>query len=207
MKLSQHLAFALLVGSAACGGSKMAKVVDASAGAPSVFVAQDSDFAGWQDWFGGILAPNILDGDVYPPGTRWGYVNHRVPPGTTVYPTGTVMIKLIESPKNDPTIWHAFGFAKRGGDYNPAGAVDWEFLLLRLDAAGTPTITDRGIAPANDGFDMDTGSYTPGGAAGSCNICHGQSKYAPTDHIISTLLAPGSTEVPVTSQQDGGTAD
>ncbi|HWE28365.1 MAG TPA: hypothetical protein VHB97_10205 [Polyangia bacterium] len=203
---SRHLAFALLFGATACGGSNMAKVVDASAnGDSSMFMAEDSDFADWQSWFGGVLAPNLLDGDVYPPGTRWGYVNHRVPPGTSVYPEGTVLIKLIESPKDDPTLWHAFGFAKRGGGYNAAGAVGWEFFLLRLDAAGTPTIQSRGIAPAFDGFDMDSGSYTPGGSAGSCNICHQLPAFKPTDYIIDALLAPGSTLVPVTSLPDAGT--
>ncbi len=202
----KRLAFALLLGAAACSsGSNKAKTVDN--GDAGMFMAEDSDFAGWQGWFGGILPNDVLDGNVYPPGTRWGYVNHRVPPGTTAYPPGTVLIKLIESPKDDPTLWHAFGFSKRGGDYNAAGAVGWEFLELRLDAAGTPHITDRGLAPANDGFDMDTLSYTPGGAAGSCNICHGLPNFKATDHIISALLAPGSTLVPVTSLQDAGTSD
>jgi hypothetical protein len=201
-KLKTALALALLFSATACGGGKRADSGDAG-----MFVAVDGDFAGFQSWFGGVLPSDVLDGNVYPPGTRFGFVNHRVPPGTKAYPPGTVIVKAIESPAGDPTQWHVFAFAKRGGDFNAAGAIGWEFFLLRLDAGGTPTITSRGLAPANDGFDMDTLSYTPGGAAGSCNICHGQKAYAATDHLISALLAPGSTLTPTLPVSDGGSGD
>jgi hypothetical protein len=202
-KLSNGLAFAILLGAVGCSGNK-AKVDNGDAG---TFVAVDGDFAGFSSWFGGQLGNNVLAGNVYPPGTRFGFVNRRVPPGTKAYPPGTVIVKAIESPADDPTQWHVFAFAKRGGDFNAAGAVGWEFFLLRLDSSMTPRITSRGLAPADDGFDMDTLSYTPGGAAGSCNICHGLAAFAPTDHLISKLLAPGSTLEPPTGDGDGGASD
>lgn len=177
----------LVIGAVACGGGKKASTTTDDG---PEFVAQNSDFAGFLGWFHGVLPPNQLSGIVYPPGTQVGFVNQRTSDST--YPKGTIVIKAIENPARDATNWEVFAFAKRGGDYNAAGAVGWEFFLLRVDHDGNPYITSRGLAPNVDGFDMGTGSYSPGGAAGSCNICHGLQDYAKSDHIISELMAPGS---------------
>jgi hypothetical protein len=187
------LALVLLAGTPACGGSDGS----ADAGSAADFVATDGDFAGFQSWLQVTLPDDPLGGIVYPPGTRVGFLNRRPPAGATRYPVGTVIIKAIEQ-QPAPQSWPLFGIAKRGDDYNLAGAVGWEFFLLRVGADGEPHITSRGLAPGDDGFDMDSASYTPGGMAGSCNICHGLTKYAAADHIIGDLLAPTTTATSAT---------
>jgi hypothetical protein len=177
-------ALACLTLAAACGGS-------GSDGA--TFIALDRDFAGFQSWYSVSPLPfNQLSATVDPTGTHAGFVSRRPPAGATRYPVGTVVVKAIE-PSDDATTWELFGMAKRGGGFNASGAADWEYFLLRVGTDGDPFITSRGLAPSNDGSDMGADAYAPGGAAGGCNLCHGDSAYAGSDHVISPPLWPSAT--------------
>jgi hypothetical protein len=183
------VAFALVL--SACSGS------DAPLDAGAEFVAADSDFASFTSW----LSVKLPDSDpvsdlVYPTGSRVAFLNRRPPPGATRYPVGTVIVKAIE--RATPEDWEIFARAKRGSGFNAAGAVDWEFFLLRLRADGTPYIASRGVAPSDDGRgDMGlpsaAGGYFTSGAIEPCNLCHGESKFAANDYIMSPLLLPSAT--------------
>jgi hypothetical protein len=182
------LALVCLTSAAACtddGG-------DVDGGVAQSFIALDHDFAGFQSWYSVDLPLSVLSEAVDPKGARFGFLNRRPPAGTTHYPVGTILVKAIK-PSDDPATWEIFGVAKRGDDFNVDGATGWEFFLLRMARNGEPYITSRGLAPRDDGFDGGSSSYSPGGAAGGCNLCHGQPTYAASDHVIATALAPTAT--------------
>lgn len=173
----------LVVASAVgCGGS----------GQGATFIALDHDFVGFQGWYSATLPFNQLSATVDPTGTHIGFVNRRPPAGATSYPVGTIVVKAIE-PSDDATTWELFGMVKRGGGFNASGATDWEYVLMRVAGDGNPFITSRGLGPSDDGSDGGAGSYAPGGAAGGCNLCHGDKTYAATDHVISPPLFPSAT--------------
>jgi hypothetical protein len=170
---------------AGCGGGS-------DGGQGATFIALDHDFAGFQGWYQAALPYNPLSATVDPTGAHVGFLNRRPPAGATRYPVGTMIVKAVE-PSDDDTTWELFGMVKRGGGFNAGGASDWEYVLLRVAADGNPFITSRGLAPSDDGSDMGSGSYAPGGAAGGCNLCHGDKAYAGTDHVISPPLFPSAT--------------
>ncbi len=136
---------------------------------------------------------NLVD----PPGPRIGFLNQRPAHGAKLYPVGTIVVKAVQTtPK--PQDWAIFALAKRGADFNPSGAVGWEYFLLKIGDDDVPRITSRGIAPSDDGRgDMGTivpsTGYFSGGVIAPCNLCHGQSVHADTDFMISTELAPANT--------------
>jgi hypothetical protein len=184
-----YLALAMLAAVVGCSGSGK----NGGGEANSAFLALDPDFAGFQSWYQLTLPPNPLSELVDPVGPHVGYLNRRPPAGATSYPVGTIIVKAIQR-EAAPSSWELFGIAKRGGGFNPDGAAGWEFFLLRIGPDGNPYVTSRGLAPRDDGFDGgNNASYSPGGAAGGCNLCHGQSTYAASDHVISVALAPSAT--------------
>jgi hypothetical protein len=190
------LAMLVVVTLAAVGGCSGEDAPGDAGVAPESFIAFDPDFAGFQGWFQQTLPPNPLSQLVDPVGAHVGYLNRRPAPGTSSYPVGTILVKAIQR-DSAPETWELFGMAKRGGGFNPDGATGWEYFLLRIGPTGNPYVTSRGLAPRDDGFDGGNGaSYSPGGAAGGCNLCHGQSNYAASDHVISASLAPLATAEP-----------
>lgn len=168
---------------AACGGGK---------GEPATFIALDRDFLGYSSWLTMTLPHQPLADLTEPMGPRVAFLNKRPPKGASEYPVGTIIVKEIQD-QPDADTWPRFAIAKRGGGFNPDGAAGWEFFLLRLDTQGNLYITSRGLAPSDTGFDGGGDQYTPAGAAGGCNICHGQSEFAAHDHIISVPLFPSAT--------------
>ncbi len=192
-KMWPHLALAMLVAAGCSDGDGDGPDGGAGGDPAASFIALDPDFAGFQSWYQLVLPPNPLSELVDPVGPHVGYLNRRPPPGATSYPVGTILVKAIQR-EAAPESWELFGVAKRGGGFNPDGAVGWEFFLLRVGPNGNPYVTSRGLAPRDDGFDGGNGaSYSPGGAAGGCNLCHGQPTYAASDHVISVGLAPSAT--------------
>src|SRR5581483_5756799 len=136
---------------AACGARS-----SAPAGAAE-FIAEDSDFASFREWTSFQLpSTNPVSDLVYPAGARVAYLDQRPPRGATRYPNGTIIVKAIELGAG-PSDWEIFARAKRGGDFNAAGAVGWEFFLLRIGADGRAHITSRGVAPTDDGRGPDMG--------------------------------------------------
>lgn len=178
-RLALAAAALALAATAGCGG----------AGSGETFIALQSDFAGYDGW------PSVALGDAplagHPPGPRFGYLNHRAKKGATEYPIGTIVVKTIE-PSSSQATWEVFAMAKRGGNFNPGGARDWEFFRLKI-LNGVPHIVTRG----ENAFDPDVdggggyGTDLPGQFASVCNGCHGTPSSDATDHILSPLLQPG----------------
>jgi hypothetical protein len=164
----------------------------AGCGAPRehTFIALDSDFASFPSWERVALGDAPLAG--HPPGPRFGYLNHRAPKGADAYPLGTIVVKTVE-PMAAHESWEIFAMSKRGGNFNPGGARDWEFFRLKF-VGGVPHIVSRG----ENAFDPDVdggGGYlgnVPGAFATLCNGCHGTTASAATDHILSAALRPGT---------------
>lgn len=178
-RLVAGLALAALLGAGGCSERHDART----------FIALDGDFASFPTWERVPLGDAPLAG--HPPGPRFGYLNHRAKKGATAYPLGTIVVKTVE-PSAAPETWEIFAMAKRGGNFNPGGARDWEFFCLKV-LAGVPHIVSRG----ENAFDPDAdggGGYLgdlPGAFAGLCNGCHGTPASDATDHILSPLLQPG----------------
>lgn len=152
------------------------------------FLALQSDFAPYLSWYHVDLGMSGTNSGT-PNGQATGYLNHRASAGATEYPVGTILMKVVESGATQQD-WELFGMAKRGGNYNPNGALDWEFFTLRLNADGVPLIVSRGSNPA-DSDASGHGYGDPTGSGVTCNRCHGISGTERTDHVLSPLLAPG----------------
>jgi hypothetical protein len=173
---------ALVVGLALCAGCNEPRA--------QTFVALDSDFAPFRTWERVALGDAPLMG--HPPGPRFGYLNHRARKGATAYPLGTIVVKTIE-PSAAPETWEIFAMAKRGGDFNPAGARDWEFFRLKF-FHGIVHVVSRGEDPFDPDADGGLCGYSCNSGAlvgGQCNDCHGTPASAATDHILSAALQPG----------------
>lgn len=151
----------------------------------SEFVAFASDFDGWAGW-----RRIALDG----PDPRLGagprvvYVNALPPAGARTFPRCTMILKTTER-GDDPARWFAVGMAKRGGDYNAAGALGWEWFDIDLTGDGDPMIDWRGpVPPEGRGYECVLGE-DDGAAAeaiGDCNTCHAAA--AGNDYVISVPL-------------------
>jgi hypothetical protein len=160
-----------------------------------VFVAQTSDFQGFHDWQSapampattlppvdggdGIDAGAVTLGDA---GTVHNmpltvYWNSSPPHGSTTFPVGTIIVK--ETSEADITARKIFSMVKRGGDFNPNGAVNWEWFELQNLADGSVSINwDGAQAPGG----MDVYSSNPN----LCNECH--LKAAANDDVWSSAL-------------------
>lgn len=196
-RISVLVAIGLL---AACGGSKGPEEEAPDAGSPQVgdfFIARQIDFKHFRDWpkykvftatdggtapadagdsdggfdaDGGVDDPNAVG--PHPPGDRYAYINKLPPPGSTIFPTGTIIVKTaIGADGNEDKHIHAM--VKRNGGFNAKGAVGWEWMELVPAADGSPVILWRDSAPP-DG----TGYFDPGtlGPQGDCNTCHAASR-------------------------------
>lgn len=137
----------------------------APGGGADPFVATEEDFQGFVDWPSfelteESLTPSHLDGP------RRLYFS-RVPEGPDApFPLGTILVKTVEA--GDPTQWEIHAMVKRGGGYNEAGAKDWEFFDLDVDASGVVSIEWRGEGPPPGSL----GYPGEGEGAGQCNGCH-----------------------------------
>jgi hypothetical protein len=158
-------------------------------GHDATFIALDSDFASFRGWTRVALGSDPLPG--HPAGPRFGYLNRAAPKGATAYPVGTMIVKSIELVGSDAAEWDLFAMAKRGGNFNPEGAVGWEFFRLRI-IGDTPHILTRGLS-AIDPDDGGSGYFDglSGAFVNMCNGCHGTAASGATDHVLSPLLQPG----------------
>lgn len=139
------------------------------------FVATHADFEGFERW-----ERLALESPTVPlkarPGPAAVYVNRRAPAGARAWPAGTILVKTIESGP-DPRDWTVHAMVKRGGLFNPSGAVGWEFFGLQLTAEGRPVILWRSEGD-NDGHAYSAGlslagpTGTPPGAELTCIDCH-----------------------------------
>jgi hypothetical protein len=162
---------------------------DAGAGAggavdsAGAFVAEASDFDAFRSWPEVALGmgPNPAD----PPGPRFGFVKN--PPSSGVYPVGSIVVKAIE---RTPVAqdWDVLAMVKRGGWFNPSGARDWEYFLLRVGADEHVAILSRGIV-LEDATPDGGASYGSTGAI-FCDGCHAARGAEAHDYILSPALQP-----------------
>lgn len=135
---------------------------------PTTFAALASDFQSYPSW------TNFYVGDVPDPngvdlaGARTVYINRVPPPGTTSFPVGTIIVKVIRT-SDAPATWQMFGLVKRGAGFDEQGAPGWEWFGLATSASNEVVIEWRGDGPPPDG------GY--GGIANvGCVYCHTASK-------------------------------
>jgi hypothetical protein len=159
----------LVVGVAfACACSSDGSTGDA--GSPDVFIAFASAFYGFHDWPISVPAmgpPEVGDAmtnTVHAGQPLVAYLNKAPPHGSTEFPIGTIIVKEVNA--GDLTTRQIFAMVKRGGGFNSAGAVNWEWFELQN--------TDDPNLPVNilwSGFGPPSGeSY--GGNPATCNDCH-----------------------------------
>jgi hypothetical protein len=122
----------------------------------TTFIAQDGDFSGFENWTHFDL-DGALAGNAHVAGPRTIYVKQLPPHGSTTFPVGTMIVKVLSNGQ-------ILSMVKRGGDFNAQGAVGWEWFELG-EFRGGPFIVWRGVAPP-------TGEVYAGIAGGTCNSCH-----------------------------------
>jgi len=147
----------------------------ASAPTGDTFIAFSSTFADYATW-------NHDHSDGPAPGTqpdavlgpREQYINTLPPADAIEFPIGTAIVEVRAS----GTI---FAGVKRGGNFNPGGAVNWEWfeLLQSPDVV----IKWRGVGPP-------AGEMYGGDPDGGCNSCHAQCG-ATNDYVCSPYLQLG----------------
>ena len=127
------------------------------------FVAFSTDFADFHSWESWALTIDVAPGNDHLNGPRHVFLKQPPPAGSHEFPVGTIIVK--ETDGGDPTTRHVFAMVKRGADFNPTGALDWEWFELANTDNGGVTIMWRGVGPAN-------GDAYGGDATGGCNSCH-----------------------------------
>ena len=158
------------LGLAACGGP-----VEPSADAGELFIAFQATFEGYQSWPSKAVDGH-QQGSTHLAGPRTVYVNAMPAAGSTEFPVGTAIVKEM----NDGSA-QVFAMVKRGGNYNPTGALNWEWFELK-SVGGTLRINWRGVGPP-------AGEMYGGDANGGCNGCH--LSHADNDFVSSLPLDGG----------------
>ncbi|MBX7194690.1 MAG: hypothetical protein K1X94_21725 [Sandaracinaceae bacterium] len=141
--------------------------------APEGFVASEADLATYAGWTRFDRGDQPV-GPEHPAGGSVVYVSRLPVHGATAFAEGTMIVRITAGASPDPTTWEVHAMAKRGGDYNAAGARGWEFFDLELepsaDGSYRPHIEWRGESPPEgNGYEAPDG----GGVELSCNHCHG----------------------------------
>lgn len=148
---------------------------------PAEFIALQRDFEGFARWEHESLGiAETTPG--HPGGQRTVYVNERPPADADEVPVGTVIVKTMET---DDFGLLVLAMAKRGADYNPDGAIGWEWFELAIDDTGHPVIVWRGKDPP----DGECYGCLPGTESmiepTSCNDCH--EAVADRDYVYTSL--------------------
>ncbi len=122
----------------------------------SAFIALARDFEGYPSWEKFELpAQGGTDAHVAP--ARTVYLNKRPPAGSTEWPQGTILVKVLP--------FDTFAMVKRGGGYNMSAAHGWEWFDLVTASDGSLAIKWRGVGPpAGEKYSA---------ADQTCNTCHG----------------------------------
>jgi hypothetical protein len=146
-------------------------------GDPETFVAMQADFAGYLGWD----RVTVGSGDTgHPDGERAVYFSALPQGGSDAFAVGTRVVKVI--PGADI---HAM--VKRGGGYNAAGAVGWEWFELALATDGSPVIRWRGeVPPDGEAYGALPGADTAdtGLEVGDCNTCHAAAASNDFVHVV-----------------------
>ncbi len=164
-----RLAVILAVGFIACGPARTPGPVAATS-----FIALGEDFEGFQTWPTVDLGEQPVNG-LHLGGHRVVYLNRAPAHGATTFPQGTIVVKVITDSSTGAS--QVFAMAKRGPDFNPFGAVGWEWFELQ-GPAGPPAMLWRGASSPT------TGVYA--GSLLTCNSCH---KSGANDAVLTPQLA------------------
>jgi hypothetical protein len=159
-----------LLATAGCGGGTTGDTTTPEVVDDTPFIALQRDFQSFSTWEHFHLEGDG-SGTPHTGGNRDIYLNKRPSKGATQFPIGTIIVKHTDGvgdPDNGGP--RTFAMVKRGGDYNKAGAINWEWFELVRSNADDPTsawlISWRGLgAPSG-------GAY--GSTDGGCNGCHAQ---------------------------------
>jgi hypothetical protein len=135
-----------------CGGTPPEPVVDGE------FVAFARDFEGFPMWDHWSIDNTTPAGSTHVSGKRTVYINHEPAADATTFLVGTVIVKRTELDGK------LFARAKRGGTFNPKGAIGWEWFEL-LEGANGVKIAWRGVGPPK-------GEMYGGDPNAGCNMCH-----------------------------------
>ena len=141
----------------------------------AAFIALAGDFDGFETWTRYDLGLQEA-GSVHFSGERSVFLNKAPPSGSTSFPVGTVLVKIVHPHPDAGLVDQVFAMAKRGGEFNDAGAVGWEWFELD-PSEQPPVLVWRGALPPT------TRGYG-GGAGGACTECHG------TTTTNDSVLAP-----------------
>ena len=151
-------------------------------GSGSTFIALERDFQSFLSWSRTQVGDAAIVGG-HAAGPRFAYVSS--PPVDGKFPVGAMIAKTVEV--GDASTWSIHAKAKRGGGFNPSGAINWEWFELRIVAAGEVTILWRGAQPPKDhGYESLPGLGATSAMDGDCNTCHALSPS--TDYLISPVL-------------------
>jgi hypothetical protein len=151
-------------------------------GGDATFIAFERDFQSFLGWpRTQVGAAEVVGG--HDAGPRFAYVS--APPVAGKFPVGAMIAKTVES--GDPTTWSIHAKAKRGGAFNPQGALGWEWFELRIVANSEVTILWRGAQPPKDhGYESLPGLGATSAMEGDCNTCHAAA--STTDYVLSPVL-------------------
>jgi hypothetical protein len=136
-------------------------------GGDTPFIAIAKDFTGFRSWrstpgvgpMGAPQPPEAVHG-----ANLTSYLNQAPDSGSTEFPIGTIIVKEGTDGGTDVTGRHAFAMVKRGGGYDTAGAVNWEWFELQAVDDQTSTVVWRGSGPpAAEGY---------AGTPTACSDCH-----------------------------------
>jgi len=137
-------------------------------GPQGTFIALERDFQGFLGWRRIQVGGAVIAGG-HAAGPRFAYVS-AVPAGGS-YPIGTMIVKTVET--GDQTTWTMHARAKRGGGFNPQGALRWEWFELHTFTSGQTSILWRGEKPpADHGYEALPGLGQASSTEASCNTCH-----------------------------------
>ena len=175
---------ALVVALCAAGAGCLDDQLDPSQGTQSAgtFIALERDFQAFLGWMRVQVGQTEIPGG-HAAGPRFAYVN-GTPTGDS-FPVGTLIVKTTEI--GDPSTWIIHARAKRGGAFNPGGAIGWEWFDLRIATSNAVTILWRGAQPPKDhGYESLPGLGVTTTMDGDCNSCHGGAQSG--DYILSPPL-------------------
>jgi hypothetical protein len=154
------------------GGGGDAADGGATADGVPIYAPAFKGFHGW-DSTPGVGPPDAAadliagaDGGPHSLGPMTAFINRKPTPGSTSFPVGTIIVKEVNG--GDLTTRKIFAMEKRGGNFDPEGAVNWEWFELHNVDADNVRIVWRGNGPPN--------GETYGGDPATCNDCHAGAK-------------------------------
>jgi hypothetical protein len=152
---------------AGCGGEELDEPSEAGE-----FIALPRDFAGYRAWWSVEVGEGSVE-ESHLGVRRRVYVNRRPEKGATSFPQGTILVKTGAGGELDGTVGNeVHAMVKRGGSFNAAASVGWEWFELEADE-NAPGIVWRGsAAPTGEGYLCRAGDADGGMIEVDCNQCH-----------------------------------